>query len=440
MSGFRISTSPPLHGEVSIHTAKNSVLPILAACLLTNEQCSILSTPRLTDVLAMQELLEACGAECEWDGTTFHVKAEDLTVLDTCAKKSEQGSAAGATEKSTLSPAAVRKDDAMRRMRASILIMGPLLARLGTVRVSLPGGCAIGQRPIDQHLKGMIALGATVSQEQGCIELSGKLKGASIYLDMPSVGATENIMMAAVTAAGLTRIENAAKEPEIVDLSMFLNAMGAHISFAGTGTILIQGVSNLHGVRYQPIPDRIEAGTLACAAAIAGGNILLRGARPEHLRALLYKLQETGVIIIEQRDGIRIRGKSLTPISVRTMYYPGFPTDLQAPLMAVSCYAPGTSVFTETVFENRFMHATELRRLGASIRVEDRIALVEGGKQLYGTKVTSPDLRAGAALIVAAVGAKGDTIVNDPQGHIDRGYENIEETMSRLGVPIVREK
>jgi UDP-N-acetylglucosamine 1-carboxyvinyltransferase len=329
-------------------------------------------------------------------------------------------------------------DDPMRRMRASILILGPLLARLGVARVTLPGGCAIGQRPIDQHIKGMQALGAEVTQRQGHIELTGKLRGGSVYLDMPSVGATENIMLAATLAQGLTRIENAAKEPEITDLAQCLNAMGAKVTGAGSGTVLIQGVPKLHGVRYQPIPDRIEAGTLACATAIAGGNVLLRGARSEHIRALLFKLQESGVIIMEQRDGLRVRGKALQPISIRTMSFPGFPTDLQAPMMAVACYTPGTSIFLETVFENRYMHATELRRMGARIRVEDRVALIDGGSELQGTHVACTDLRAGAALLLAALGAQGATHVEDPQGHIDRGYESIESTLGELGVPVQR--
>jgi UDP-N-acetylglucosamine 1-carboxyvinyltransferase len=358
------------------------------------------------------ELMRSCGCQIDWDQETLNLRADDLCL-----------------------PA---NDDPMRRMRASILIMGPLLARLGVARVTLPGGCAIGQRPIDLHIKGMQALGAAVSLRDGHIELSGRLHGAAVYLDMPSVGATENIMMAASLASGVSRIENAAKEPEIIDLAQCLNMMGARVSGAGSGTIIIQGVPRLRGVQYQPIPDRIEAGTLACATAIAGGNVLLRGARSEHLRALLFKLQESGVIVIEQREGLRVRGKAVQPITVRTMSYPGFPTDLQAPMMAVACYAPGTSVFTETVFENRYMHASELRRLGASIRVEDRVALIDGGAELHGSRVICSDLRAGAALIVAAVGARGDTYVEDPNGHIDRGYERIEESLTELGVPIKR--
>ncbi|MDR0396537.1 MAG: UDP-N-acetylglucosamine 1-carboxyvinyltransferase [Oscillospiraceae bacterium] len=421
MATYSVRTSPPLRGEAIIHTAKNSVLPILAASLLTSDPVSVLGTPRLTDVDTLCELLRSCGCQVEWDDSG-PVGRASAPALNLCARE-------------LCMPA---NDEPMRRMRASILIMGPLLARLGMARVTLPGGCAIGQRPVDQHIKGMQALGAEVALHQGHIELSGRLRGGSVYLDMPSVGATENIMMAATLAQGASRIENAAKEPEITDLAMCLNQMGARVAGAGSGTIIVQGVAKLHGVKYQPIPDRIEAGTLACATAIAGGNVLLRGARSEHMRALLFKLQEAGVIIAEQREGLRVRGKAVQPLAVRTMVYPGFPTDLQAPIMAVACFTPGTSVFLETVFENRYMHATELRRMGARIRVEDRVALIDGGPDMHGTRVISSDLRAGASLICAAVGAKGETIVEDPQGHIDRGYERIERTLGDLGAPIRR--
>lgn len=412
MAVFQVENSPPLRGETTIHPAKNAVLPILTAALLTAEPLRLPYVPRLTDVDTLCELLQSCGCEIEQEG-------EGLSL---CARE----------------PRLPLSDDPMRRMRASILIMGPLLARIGHARVTLPGGCAIGQRPIDLHIKGMQALGATVTQRQGYLELTGTLHGGSVYLDTPSVGATENIMMAATLAKGVSRIENAAKEPEIVDLAQCLIAMGAKISGAGAGTLTIHGVERLHGVQYQPIPDRIEAGTLACATAIAGGNVLLRGARSDHMRALLFKLQEAGVIVTEQRDGLRIRGKATQPVAVRTMSHPGFPTDMQAPMMAVACFTPGTSVFLETVFENRYMHATELRRMGANIRVEDRVALVDGATQLQGTRVLCSDLRAGAALILASLGANGTSYVEDPQGHIDRGYVNIENTLSALGVPVQR--
>ncbi|MEG0767629.1 MAG: UDP-N-acetylglucosamine 1-carboxyvinyltransferase, partial [Clostridia bacterium] len=273
---------------------------------------------------------------------------------------------------------------------------------------------------------------------QGSVEVCGSLHGGVVYLDMPSVGATENIMMAASLARGITRIENAAKEPEVIDLAHCLNKMGAQIAGAGTGTLVIQGVKALHGARYQPIPDRIEAGTLACAVATVGGNILLRDARAEQMRALLFKLQESGVNVVEHPGGLRIRGKAQRPMEVRTMSYPGFPTDMQAPMMVVACVTPGTSVFLETIFENRFMHTAELQRMGANIRVEDRVAIVEGGRCLQGAQVRCSDLRAGAALLLAGMAAKGETYVEDPGGHIDRGYAYIERTLSELGAPISR--
>ena len=412
MTVFQVDQSPPLRGETTIHPAKNAVLPVLAASLLTAEPLRIPHVPPLTDVHTLCELLEACGCIVQNEGNG----------LSLCTQE----------------PHVPTNDEPMRRMRASVLIMGPLLARIGHARISLPGGCAIGQRPIDLHIKGMQALGAEVVQKPGYLELNGALRGGSVYLDTPSVGATENIMMAATLAHGISRIENAAKEPEIVDLAQCLNAMGAKVAGAGTSTILIQGVQRLRGVQYQPIPDRIEAGTLACATAIVGGNILLRGARCDHMRALLFKLQEAGVIVVEQRDGLRVRGKATHPIAVRTMTHPGFPTDMQAPMMAVACFTPGTSVFLETVFENRYMHATELRRMGANIRVEDRVALVEGTGELQGARVVCPDLRAGAALLLAALGANGTSHVEDPQGHIDRGYMSIEHTLTELGAPVTR--
>ena len=324
-------------------------------------------------------------------------------------------------------------EEDVRKMRASVLVLGPLLARLGEARIPLPGGCAIGQRPIDQHLKGMGALGAKVQFDHGGVTLSGRLRGATIYLDMPSVGATENLMMAATLAEGTTRIENAAKEPEIVDLALFLTSMGAKITGAGTSTITLEGVPSLHGTSWQPIADRIEAGTMACACAITGGELLLRGARAEHLRSLLFKLSEAGVHIHDMPGGLMVFGRAKQPFEIRTMVYPGFPTDLQAPMMAVACKTPGTSVFLETIFENRFMHAAELARLGAHIRVENRVAVVEGTPYLTGAPVTATDLRAGAALILAGLCAEGETIVCDDAGHITRGYDRIEEKLASVG-------
>jgi len=409
---FEVESGAPLMGEAVLRPAKNAVLPIIAASLLTADTLFVPEMPELSDVRAMCELAAQCGCVARREGAGMAL--------------------------STPTPTMPKEPHMMRWTRASVLIMGPLLARLGAARITMPGGCAIGQRPIDLHLKGMAALGAEIVTKQGFIELRGGLRGGAVYLDLPSVGATENIMMAATMADGVTRIENAAKEPEIIDLAQCLINMGAQIQGAGSGTIVIHGVEALHGATYQPIPDRIEAGTLCCAAAIAGGNILIRGARAEHMRAVLFKLQESGVLVTEFSGGVRIRGKAQWPMEIRTLAYPGFPTDMQAPMMVVASTAPGTSVFLETVFENRFMHIPELVRMGANIRVEDRVAVIEGGFPLQGTVVSSPDLRGGAALLLAGLGAEGVTRVEDPHGHIDRGYQGFEQTLSGLGARVRR--
>ena len=282
----------------------------------------------------------------------------------------------------------------------------------------------------------MQALGAEAHLTPGSVTLQGKLKGGNVYLDFPSVGATENIVLAAVLAKGSTRIENAAKEPEIVDLCTMLNDMGAKISGGGTGTIFIEGRDSLHGCSYRPIPDRVEAGTVLCAAAMTEGSVLLRGIRPDHMRAVLFKLSEAGVTLRESAAGLRLSGRASDPIQVRTLAYPGFPTDMQAPMMALALVLRGTSVFLETIFENRFMHAREMTRLGASIRIEDRIALVDGGRPLAGTQVTSTDLRGGAAMILAGLAAEGETVLQDPSGHIARGYEDLPGTLRSLGADV----
>ena len=407
MAHYAVRESPPLRGEIPISTSKNAVLPIMCGALLTGEDVRIENPPDLTDVSTLSSLLEACG----------------------CRVKKEAG-ALIFTADAIQNP---QDEEDVRKMRASVLVLGPLLARLGEARIPLPGGCAIGQRPIDQHLKGMSALGAKVSFDHGGVTLTGRLRGATIYLDMPSVGATENLLMAATLAEGTTRIENAAKEPEIVDLAAFLSSIGARIAGAGTSTIAVEGVKHLHGTSWQPIFDRIEAGTMACACAITGGELMLRGARADHLRSLLFKLSEAGVHIKDTPGGLMIFGRAKQPFEIRTMVYPGFPTDLQAPMMAVACKTPGTSVFLETIFENRFMHAAELARLGAHIRVENRVAVVEGTPYLTGAPVTATDLRAGAALILAGLSAEGETIVADDGGHIGRGYDQIEEKLSAVG-------
>ncbi len=412
MAIFVVHPSPPLIGEIEISSSKNSVLPLIAAALLTRETMRIEHPPTLSDVELLCQVVESCGSKVWRENDELCIEAAELS-----------------------SPTV---EDPMRRMRASVLVMGPLLARTGRARVALPGGCAIGQRPIDLHLKGMAALGAQVMLHQGAVELCGALRGAVVYLDTPSVGATENLMMAATLAKGTTRIENAAKEPEIIDLANCLTMMGAQISGAGSGTIVIEGVETLHGTRFLPIPDRIEAGTMACAAALTGGNLLLRGARADHLRALLFKLHESGLEVLDYPGGLRVRGRLHRPMEIRTMVYPGFPTDLQAPMMVLACTTPGTSVFLETVFENRYMHAVELRRMGANIRVEDRMAVVEGTAALEGAHVQCTDLRAGAALILAGLAAHGETVIEDFPGHIDRGYDRIELKLRSVGAQIER--
>ena len=412
MAHYAVRESPPLRGEIPISTSKNAVLPIMCGALLTREDVRIENPPELTDVSTLCSLLEACGAQVHHEDGALNIAAKDF-----------------------INP---QDEEDVRKMRASVLVLGPLLARLGEARIPLPGGCAIGQRPIDQHLKGMSALGAKVHFDHGGVTLSGRLRGATIYLDMPSVGATENLMMAATLAEGITRIENAAKEPEIVDLAAFLTSMGARITGAGTSTIAIEGVRELHCTTWKPISDRIEAGTMACACAITGGELFLRGARADHLRSLLFKLSEAGVHIKDTPGGLLVFGRAKQPFEIRTMVYPGFPTDLQAPMMAVACKTGGTSVFLETIFENRFMHAAELQRLGAHIRVENRVAVVEGTPYLTGASVTATDLRAGAALILAGLCAEGETIIDDTGGHIGRGYEHIEEKLTVVGGSIRR--
>ena len=329
-----------------------------------------------------------------------------------------------------------REPQNLHSLRASILVLGPLCVRLGEAIVPLPGGCAIGQRPVDIHLNGLRAMGAETEQADNCAVARGRLRGANIYLDFPSVGATENLLMAAALADGVTRIENAAKEPEIVDLADFLNLAGAHIVGAGTGTLVIEGVSRLSGVEYTPIADRIEAGTLACAAAITKGSMLLCGVHGEHLRALLFKLREMGLLVQEDARGLCLRGQVRHGADIRTLSYPGFPTDLQAPMMAVACKTPGTSVFLETIFENRFMHAISLCRMGADIRTEGRMAVVEGGRPLSGAVVEATDLRAGAALMLAGLIAQGETTLLDEPGHICRGYEGLDEKLRALGADV----
>ncbi|BDG37685.1 UDP-N-acetylglucosamine 1-carboxyvinyltransferase [Saccharococcus caldoxylosilyticus] len=409
-----------LSGTVKVEGAKNAVLPVIAATLLaTNGKSEIHDVPALSDVYTISEVLRYLGAEVD-----INIEKNRIAVDATGPLKMEA------------------PFEYVRKMRASVLVMGPLLARNGRARVALPGGCAIGSRPIDQHLKGFEAMGATVKVGNGFIdaEVKGRLRGAKVYLDFPSVGATENIMMAAVLAEGTTIIENCAKEPEIVDLANFLNAMGAKVRGAGTGTIRIEGVDELTGTTHTVIPDRIEAGTFMVAAAITGGNVLVQGAVPEHLSSLIAKMEEMGVTIIEEKNGVRVIGpEKLKAVDIKTMPYPGFPTDMQSQMMALLLKAEGTSMVTETVFENRFMHVEEFRRMNADIKIEGRSVIINGPCNLQGAEVAATDLRAAAALILAGLAAEGYTRVTELR-HLDRGYVRFHEKLAALGADIERVK
>ncbi|HLR21568.1 MAG TPA: UDP-N-acetylglucosamine 1-carboxyvinyltransferase [Tissierellaceae bacterium] len=412
-----VEKSPPLKGTVRVNGAKNSALPILAASLLGTEDIILEDVPKLKDVKIMCEVLRSLGAEVEMlDENVIKINSKDINNH-------------------------ITRYDLMSKMRASLLVMGPLLARLGKTVNSLPGGCAIGTRPVDLHLKGFRALGAETDTQHGNIAASvDKLCGDKIYLDFPSVGATENIMMAATLAEGETIIDNAAMEPEITDLQNFLNKLGAKIKGAGTSTIKIQGVEKLGGTTHRIIPDRIEAGTFLVAAAITGGDVLVDNVIPSHIKPVIAKLKETGVEVIENEDQIRVIGNGkLKPIDVKTLPYPGFPTDMQAQFMAMTTLAEGTSVVIETVFENRFMHADELKRMGADIQIDGKSAIIRGVSELTGAKVEASDLRAGAALVLAGLVADGTTEIDNVY-HIDRGYDGIEERLTKLGAKIYRKK
>lgn len=416
MSKFIVRGGKRLTGSVKVSGAKNSVLPIIAASLLGEEgQSVIIDAPPLDDVMTINKVLESLGAGVTYRDEVITVNAEKLT---SCEAPYEWVS----------------------KMRASFLVMGPLLTRMGHTRISLPGGCAIGTRPIDQHLKGFEAMGAEISLGQGYIEArsQGRLRGAKIYLDVASVGATQNIMMAATLAEGVTVLENAAKEPEIVDLANFLNGMGAIVRGAGTGVIRIEGVEKLTGVTHTVIPDRVEAGTYMAAAAISGGDVYIEGAISDHLGSVIAKLEEMGVTIQPDENGVRvIADRPLKAVDVKTLPYPGFPTDMQSQMMALLLASEGTSVVTETVFENRFMHVDEFQLMNAEIKVEGRSSIVTGNAKLKGAKVTATDLRAGAALIIAGLVAEGTTEVGGVH-HIDRGYVHLAEKLNGLGADIYR--
>ncbi|MDT8860425.1 UDP-N-acetylglucosamine 1-carboxyvinyltransferase [Alkalihalobacillus sp. MEB130] len=405
-----------LRGTVKVEGAKNAVLPVIAASILAGRGTShIYDVPELADVYTMKEVLSNLNIDVTYEDGKFAVNAEKPLKTEA-------------------------PFEYVRKMRASFLVMGPLLARVGKARIALPGGCAIGSRPIDQHLKGFEAMGATVEIGNGFIEarIDGRLKGAKIYLDFPSVGATENIMMAAAMAKGTTIIENAAEEPEIVCVANYLNAMGAKVRGAGTGEIRIEGVDELLGAEHTVIPDRIEAGTFMVAAAITKGNVLVEGAVSEHLRPLIAKMGEMGVEIIEESNGLRVIGpEKLKPVDFKTMPHPGFPTDMQAQMMALLLAAHGTGVITETVFENRFMHVEEFRRMNSNIKIEGRSAIITGPNNLQGAEVSATDLRAGAALIIAGLVADGVTRVMELK-HIDRGYVNLAGKLQALGADVER--
>ena len=405
-----------LVGTVKTSGAKNAVLPIIAASIMGTSPSHFDEVPMLEDVRTISEVLRSLGIKV--DSKEKNCLDIDSTVVESYEPPCEL----------------------MRNMRASFFVMGPLLARMGKARIYMPGGCAIGARPVDIHLKGFEALGVVLDQQDGFIEATtpNGLKGATIYFDFPSVGATENVMMAAALAEGVTILENAAEEPEIVALASYLNKMGAKIRGAGTDVIRIEGVKELHGADYTIIPDRIEAGTYMIAAAMTGGDVIIDNVLPEHQKPLIAKLREAGAIVEEDIDKVRVIGNgTLKGVSVKTLPYPGFPTDMQAQIMAMMVVSEGNSKVTETVFENRFMHVEELNRMGATITTADRSANIEGPAKLVGCDVRATDLRAGAAMILAGLVAEGETRIGDLH-HIDRGYEDIVEKLKNLGADIER--
>ena len=417
MDKFRIRGGRRLSGEIAISGAKNAALPELCAALLTAERVHLANVPGLHDVTTMLKLLRTMGVVAERGEAgeaTVTLRASDVTSR-------------------------MAEYELVKTMRASILVLGPLLARFGEARVSLPGGCGIGTRPVDQHIKGLQAMGAQISVEHGYIVArAARLKGARITTDMVTVTGTENLLMAATLAEGETVLENAAQEPEIPDLAEMLIAMGARIEGHGTSRIRIEGVDKLHGVSHRIVADRIEAGTFLCAAAATRGDVLLRHARSDHLEAVIDKLREAGATIDAGDGWVRVRAEGrLEAVGFRTSEYPAFPTDMQAQLMALDCIAEGSATITETIFENRFMHVDELVRLGAKIEVEGRIAVVKGVARLSGAAVMATDLRASAGLVIAALVAEGETII-DRIYHLDRGYDRMEAKLRSLGADIER--
>ncbi len=415
MDKLRITGQVRLLGETTISGAKNAALPILCACLLTDEPLTLTNVPQLNDIGTLLKLLQHMGVKVE--------RAEDTVTL--------QANALGGTE---------APYEMVKTMRASILVLGPLLAKHGSARVSLPGGCAIGARPVDQHIKGLQAMGAEVAVEHGFIDARAKrLQGARLFTDMVTVTGTENLMMAACLAEGETIIENAAREPEVVDLANCLISMGAQISGAGTDVIRIRGSAKLHGATHSIMPDRIETGTYLCAAAVTGGSIRLKRTSAAYLDSVIDKLMDAGCEVIQERDAIRLSAEKskLTATSIRTAPYPAFPTDMQAQFMALNCVAQGSAIIRETIFENRFMHAVELQRLGADIHIEGNTALIKGGAKLTGATVMATDLRASASLVIAGLAAEGNTTIERIY-HLDRGYERLEQKLSELGATALR--
>ncbi|CAG9215295.1 UDP-N-acetylglucosamine 1-carboxyvinyltransferase [Paraburkholderia tropica] len=405
-----------LAGEVTVSGAKNAALPILCAGLLSAEPVQLDNVPDLQDVRTTLKLLNQMGVRTEQDGARVQLDASNVNNL-------------------------VAPYELVKTMRASILVLGPLVARFGEAKVSLPGGCAIGARPVDQHIKGLQAMGAEISIEHGFIEARAKrLKGARIVTDMITVTGTENLLMAAVLADGETIIENAAREPEVGDLAHLLVAMGAKIEGIGTDRLVIQGVEKLHGAQHTVIPDRIEAGTFLCAVAAAGGDVMLRNVRPHTLDAVTDKLREAGVTIEEGDDWMRVRMQERArAVNLRTSEYPAFPTDMQAQFMALNTIADGTSQVVENIFENRFMHVQELNRLGAHITIDGKTALIAGVEKLSGAKVMATDLRASASLVIAGLCAEGETLI-DRIYHLDRGYDRMEAKLTKIGADVKRIK
>ena len=410
-----------LQGEVAVSGSKNAALPILISSLLTSEPCIYQGIPHLVDISTTLKLLSGRGVDVDRD--SWAKDSGDLTIRADRVKNVEASY------------------DLVKTMRASFLVTGPLLARFGRAHVSTPGGCAIGTRPVNLHLKGLSAMGATIDQVHGYVELRAeKLRGAKIYLDLPSVGATENLMMAGSLAEGTTVIENAAKEPEIEDLAAVLNKMGAEVTGAGSDIINIEGATSLRGVKHRVIPDRIEAASFVIAGLLTGGNVVVTGARPAHLDAFSIKLKEAGIDLAVEENSFGVKGNGkIKSVDLTTLPYPGFPTDLQAQMMVLMSVADGVSVITETIFENRFMHAQELDRMGADIRLEGNRAVVRGVKELSGAPVMATDLRASVSLILAGLVANGTTEVSRVY-HLDRGYERIEQKLSKLGAAIERIK